>query len=87
MDFSCLTWFCGLFVRTLISVTNAYASCGRPTLNVIERFWLARSVRAVYCVRSNYARENLSLRRRSREPSRVPFKELSPLPRVFEKNW
>ena len=30
-----------LFVRTLISRTNAYAGCGRPTLNFIERFVLA----------------------------------------------
>ena len=33
VGFSCLTWLCGLFARTLISVTNAYACCGRPTLN------------------------------------------------------
>ena len=83
VGFSCLTWLYGLFVRTLISVINAYASCGRPTVNFIERFWLARSVRVVYCVRINYAKENLSLRRRSREPSRVLFKELL---RVFKKN-
>ena len=38
VGFSCLTWLYGLFVRTLISVTNAYAGCGRPTLNFIERF-------------------------------------------------
>ena len=44
--FSCLTWLYGLFVGTLISVTNAYAGCGRPTLNFIERSWLG-SVRAV----------------------------------------
>ena len=34
--FACLTWLYGLFVRTLISRTNAYAGCGRPTLNFIE---------------------------------------------------
>ena len=27
-----------MFVGTLISLTIAYASCGRPTLNFIERF-------------------------------------------------
>ena len=42
--FACLTWLYGLFVRTLISLTNAYAGCGRPTLNFIERFDLGRSV-------------------------------------------
>ena len=36
----CFPWLYGLFVRTLISRANAYASCGRPTLNVIERFEL-----------------------------------------------
>ena len=34
----------GLFVRTLISLTNAYAGCGRPTLNFAERFCLGWSV-------------------------------------------
>ena len=34
----------GLFIRTLISLTNAYAGCRRPTLNFIERFDLDRSV-------------------------------------------
>ena len=38
--FACLTWLYGLFVRRLISLTNAFAGCGRPTLNFIERFWL-----------------------------------------------
>ena len=38
VGFSCLAWLYGLFVRTLISVTNAYAGCGRPTLNFTERF-------------------------------------------------
>ena len=38
--FSCLTWLYGLFVRTLISLTNAYAGCGRSTLDCIESFWL-----------------------------------------------
>ena len=37
---ACLTWLKGLFVRTLIWRTNAYAGCGRSTLNFIERFWL-----------------------------------------------
>ena len=36
--FACLTWLYGLLVRTLISLTNAYTGCGRPTLNFIERF-------------------------------------------------
>ena len=40
----CLTWLYGLFVRTLMSLTNAYTGCGRPTLNFIERFDLGRSV-------------------------------------------
>ena len=35
--FACLAWLYGLFVGMLISLTNAYAGCGRPTLNLIER--------------------------------------------------
>ena len=42
--FACLTWLYGLFVRTLISLTNAYAGCRIPTLNFSERFALGRSV-------------------------------------------
>ena len=38
--FACLTWFYGLLVRTLMLLTKAYAGCGRPTLNLIERVWL-----------------------------------------------
>ena len=38
VGFSCLTWFFGLFAGTVISVRNAYAGCGRTTLNFIERF-------------------------------------------------
>ena len=34
-------------VGTLISLPNAYAGCGRPTLNFIERFWL-RSLRSAF---------------------------------------
>ena len=41
---SCLTWLYELFVRTLISPTNAYAGCGRPTTNFIECFVLGRSL-------------------------------------------
>ena len=37
--FAYLTWLYGLFVRTLMLLTNAYTSCGRPTLNFIECFW------------------------------------------------
>ena len=37
--FACLTWLYELFVQMLISLTNAYTSCGRSTLNFIERFW------------------------------------------------
>ena len=56
--FACLTWLYGLFVRTLISRTNAYAVCGRHTLNFIERFWLG-SVRSASklnskCTQMNY---------------------------------
>ena len=44
--FACLTLLYGLFVRTLIPLTNyAYAGCGRPKLNFIERFRLG-SVRS-----------------------------------------
>ena len=43
--FACLSWLHGLFAGTLTSLTNAYAGCGRPTLNFIERFWLG-SVRS-----------------------------------------
>ena len=42
--FACLARLYELFVGTLISLTNAYAGCGRPTLNYIERFDLGRSV-------------------------------------------
>ena len=42
--FACLAWLYELFVGTLISLRNAYAGCGRPTLNVIERFDSGRSV-------------------------------------------
>ena len=38
--FAYLTWLDGLFVRTFISLTNAYAGCGRFILNFIEVFWL-----------------------------------------------
>ena len=56
--FACLAWFCGLFVRTLVSLTNAYAGSGRPTLKFIERFWLG-SVRSASklnskCIQMNY---------------------------------
>ena len=33
-----------MFVGTLISLINAYAGSGRPTLNFVERFDLGRSV-------------------------------------------
>ena len=36
VGFACLTWLYGLFVRTLISRTNACAGCCRPTL---KKFW------------------------------------------------
>ena len=38
--FACLTWLYGLFVPTLIRLTNEYAGCGRPAVNFIERFQL-----------------------------------------------
>ena len=40
--FACLTWLYGLFVRTLISPTNTYTGCGRPTL--LSVFGLGRSI-------------------------------------------
>ena len=42
--FACLAWLYDLFVGMLISLTNAYAGCARPTLNFVERFDLGRSV-------------------------------------------
>ena len=43
---ACLVWLCGLLVGPFISLTNAHAGCGRPTLNFLERlFWLG-SVRS-----------------------------------------
>ena len=42
--FLCLAWLYELLGRTLISLTNAYAGCGRPTLNFTERFAMVRSV-------------------------------------------
>ena len=44
---ACLTWLYGLFVGTLIPLTNAYADCGRPVVNFIERFRL-ESVRLAF---------------------------------------
>ena len=41
--FACLAWFYQLFVRMIISLTNAQAGCGRPTLNFIERIDLGSS--------------------------------------------
>ena len=35
----CLAWLYQLFSVPLILLTNAYAGCGRPTLNFVERFW------------------------------------------------
>ena len=63
--FACLSWLYGLFVRTLISRTNAYAGCGRPTLNFIERFWL-ESVRSASklnskCTQMNYEMNCISM--------------------------
>ena len=55
--FTCLTWLYRLFVRTLISRTNAYAGCGRPTLNFIERFWLG-SVRLAFKLNSKCSQMN-----------------------------
>ena len=39
-----LAWLYQLFVGTLISVTNTYTGCDRPTINFIEHFDLSRSV-------------------------------------------
>ena len=47
MCFACLARLYELFVGTLISLMNAYARRGRPTLNLIERFDLGRSVPTV----------------------------------------
>ena len=41
--FACLAWLYQLFVGTLISLTNRYASWGRPTLNFIEPIDLGHS--------------------------------------------
>ena len=41
--FACLAGLYQLFVGTPISLTNAYAGCGRPALNFIERIDLGRS--------------------------------------------
>ena len=51
----------GLFVRTLISCTNAYPSCGRPTLNFIEHFDLGRSVLTAKLLRHNVKRHHYLL--------------------------
>ena len=37
---ACLAWLCEVFLRTLISLTNAYAGCVTPTINFSERFRL-----------------------------------------------
>ena len=55
--FACLTWLYGLFVRTLMLLTNAYAGCGRHILNFIELFWL-RSVRSVSKLNSKCTQMN-----------------------------
>ena len=58
--FACLTWLYGLFIRTLIPLTNAYTSCGRPTLNFIEHFWLG-SVRSACKLNSKCAQMNYEM--------------------------
>ena len=58
---ACLPWLYGLFVRTLISRTNAYASCGKPTLNFIEHFYLGHSVRTETSLRHNVKRHHYLL--------------------------
>ena len=44
MKFACPARLYELFLGTLISIMSAYASRGRPTLNLIERFDLGCSV-------------------------------------------
>ena len=58
--FACLTRLYGLFVRTLISLTNAYAGCGRSTLNSIERFWLG-SVRSASKLNAKWTQMNYEM--------------------------
>ena len=74
--FACLTWLYGLFVRTLISRTNAYAGCGRPTLNFIERFWLG-SVRSASklnskCTQMNYETNCITMHKCTEMYSKQP---------------
>ena len=63
--FACLAWLYGLFVRTLISFTNAYAGCGRPTLNFIEHFWLgpvrSASKLSAKCTQMNYEMNGITM--------------------------
>ena len=50
----CLAWLYQLFSVPLILLTNAYAGCGRPTLNVVERFWFwLGSARSASNINSN----------------------------------
>ena len=53
-------WLYGLFVRMLISLMNAYTSCGRSTLNFIERFWLG-SVRSAFKLNSKCSQMNYEM--------------------------
>ena len=50
----CVSGLYHLFSVSLILLTNAYAGCGRPTLNVVERFWFwLGSVRSASNIDSN----------------------------------
>ena len=55
-----LTWLYGLFVRTLMLLTNAYTGCGRHILNFIELFRL-RSVRSASKLNSKWTQTNYEM--------------------------
>ena len=89
--FACLTWLYGLFVRTLISLTNAFAGCGRPTLKFIERFWLG-SVRSAFKLNSkqiNYDMDCMTMHKYTEMyPNVLPTVRVNwRVPVLFALNW
>ena len=76
-SFDCLTWLYGLFVRTLMSLMNAYASCGRSTLNFIECFWLgsvhSASKLNAKCTQMNYEMNCITMHKCTEMYSKWPI--------------
>ena len=58
MCFACLAWLYEVFVGTLISLTNAYAGSGRPTLNVNLNMFCILCLCIILCDTSNCVRKS-----------------------------